>query len=68
MKKKQSSLNTCGLGREADFWSITNHINLNKSIAEVINVDVEAELTLCDDPVTCTRRFTRQIGVFFELL
>ena len=41
---------TCGTGKEADFWSITPHINLKKSLAEVIHVDLEAELTQCIDP------------------
>ncbi|XP_028394324.1 ephrin type-B receptor 1-B-like isoform X2 [Dendronephthya gigantea] len=47
---KENIVYTCGIGTENDFWLITPYIDLSESIAEVINVDVEAELTLCDDP------------------
>ena len=41
---------TCGTGGEADFWKITKYVELNATFADVINVDVEAELKLCYDP------------------
>ena len=47
VETRPNTMYTCGTTDEADFWSITPHINLDKSIAEVINVDVEAELTRC---------------------
>ena len=44
-------MNTCGAGQEADFWFITQYVNLERpTSAEVIHVDVDAEFTLCDNP------------------
>ena len=41
---------TCGTGKEADFWLITDDVNLETTFAEIIYVDVEAELTMCFHP------------------
>ena len=40
-------LDTCGTGREADNWYITSHVNLNTTLVEIINVEVEAGYKLC---------------------
>ena len=48
--KNNNQLRTCGVGQEADFWTITKHVELNTTFADEIHVDVEAELTLCLNP------------------
>ena len=50
-KNGTANLYTCGTGQEADFWMITDYVNLNTTFAEVIYVDVEAELIQCDNPL-----------------
>ncbi len=48
----KTKLKTCGFGKKADFWIVTNYVNLNTTFADVIHVDVEAELTSCLYPVS----------------
>lgn len=47
---ENNNLRTCGIGQKADFWTITNPVELNTIFADEIHVDVEAELTLCLNP------------------
>ena len=52
MRHDRSSASTCGTGKDAEFWFLTDYVNLGTSFANIIYIDVEAELTLCFNPGT----------------
>ena len=58
---------TCGVGKNADFWLITKSIPLGIQLAEEIHVDVEAELTECDEPVSGDNKKTPCSSNYFQV-
>ena len=47
---KTDVLSTCGTGRKADFWITATYLSLNTTLAKIIYIDLEVELTQCKNP------------------